>query len=278
MTTQEIFPGLLKVTEVHDFDLQKTFQSGQCFRWCYERSGAIICLSGQRAIKIKQYPDGSLLVKADLKEWNEFWVDYFDMAHDYSESIWSDIELTEMEKRVCRAGHGIHILHQDPWEVLVSFILTQNCHVSRAHRVIWRVCSVAGASCESQQLKISFKAFPTPQDLIEHKTDIRRLGFGYRDDYIFDAAVCVEDGTVPIKVLQVCSDRVLEATLQEILGVGPMIASSTALFGFRRRSAFPVDMWVSRAIDQFFGGVLNVSKYGKLAGLMQQYLYYCARA
>ena len=65
--------------------------------------------------------------------------------------------------------------------------------------------------------------------------------------------------------------------LKEILGVGDKVAACVALFGFSNLEAFPIDVWMKRAIDEYFGGKLDPASLGKCAGVAQQYIFHYIR-
>lgn len=84
------------------------------------------------------------------------------------------------------------ILKQDPWEVLASFIITQNCHVSRARKIVGELCNRYGTEITNTDLGVKFKTFPSPAEILKHGDDIARMGIGYRDYYLLSAAECVD--------------------------------------------------------------------------------------
>lgn len=276
MRVQRIAERIIRVEDVHDFNLLKTMRSGQSFRWMVS-DGLVYCITGNNVVRLKQKQDGSLVVAASEKEWEKVWRPYFDLDHDYSQGTFTDVDRTEVEKRICNVGHGIHILKQDPWEVLASFIITQNCHVSRARKIVGELCNRYGTEITNTDLGVKFKTFPSPAEILKHESDIARMGIGYRDYYLMSAAECVDSGIVPLRSLHLCNDTRLKQVLERIVGVGPMISNSVALFAYQRRSAVPIDMWVEYALIYLLGGGISLRKYGDLAGLMQQYIYYYVR-
>ena len=63
----------------------------------------------------------------------------------------------------------------------------------------------------------------------------------------------------------------------KIKGVGEKVASCTSLFAFSNLEAFPIDVWMRRAIDEYFGGKLDPAELGDYAGVAQQYIFHYIR-
>ena len=271
------------------FSVEKTFNCGQTFRFLPDPedpdrvSGSVRMGKGLPEARI--FADGSrvdpetgegllILGGVTADTFRERWADYFDLREDYEAG--ERIILDAMPDRRSRAemaealriGRGIRILRQDPWETLVTFILSQNNNIPRIRGIVARLC----AACENR--------FPEPEDLCRIGTDgLYGLGCGFRAKYLSDAAEKVLSGVVdPVRIRTAERYEDAEAELERIVGVGPKVAACVLLFGFHRTDAFPVDVWMKKALAERFPEGFDPAPLGKWAGYAQQCLFYAERA
>lgn len=244
---------------IDHMDLGQIAESGQCFRWRRLREGAYGIPAFGRYLEISQEGD-SFLLSCGEDEWNDVWKTYFDIDTDYEEAE-RIIALSEDRflKSAYRFGSGIRILRQDLWEVLVSFLISQNNNIPRIKKSIEGICDGFGGR------------FPDCHELL--KMELSDKGLGYRDKYLKEAAVwwirageCVESG---LQDTETPKERLLE-----IKGVGNKVADCICLFGLHRLAAFPVDTHVRKILDREYGGRLPDWSGLKYAGLFQQYIFY----
>ena len=245
------------------FSLRKTVISGQCFRW-NETDGkfnAIVC-----GRLLTAYTDGSMLF-VDGTDDDAFVRHYFDLDRDYDAISEEIISLEPKLKESEEYARGIHILRQEPFEALISFIISQNNNIPRIRGIISRICAKFGKSIDG-----GF-AFPDAETLAAAPPEaFSALGCGYRASYICDAAQRVSDGRLDLAALMTAPIDDARKALLEILGVGPKVAECVLLYGLGRLEAFPVDVWIKRALAEVFGKdtPLLSSPY---AGIAQQYIF-----
>jgi N-glycosylase/DNA lyase len=186
------------------------------------------------------------------------------------------VEPGVMEKAIA-AGDGIRILKQEPWETLCSFIISQNNNIPRIKSLISAVCRSYGEKFEYDGKE--YYAFPTPEALLAAGEDgLKALKTGFRAGYLISAAEHCAGG---MDLYKIRDEYTYEQGMEElctIKGVGPKVASCTLLFALDKKSAFPVDVWIKKTIDKYFGGYLDVSSLGEYAGIAQQYLFYYERS
>lgn len=168
-----------------------------------------------------------------------FFVKYFDLCKNYD-----IIRLKLGDKGLFRAaidfGQGIRILQQDPFETLISFIISANNHIPRIKSIIERLSTALGDRCDG------FNAFPTAKALSGKDADYYfKAGLGYRAPYIVETARAVKDG-FDLDGLQTLSTDKARKELMTLKGVGPKVADCILLFGFGREDVFPVDTWIKR--------------------------------
>lgn len=279
-----------------DISVFKTFDCGQCFRFDPVPSSPYPCevegVAFQRYVRFADSRDGELMVYSSPEDFEKIWRAYLDLDTDYAEA---DEIIThavggaggEHMRHAAEVSHGIHILRQDRWEALCSFIVSQNNNIPRIKKIISSLCKtygqrIGGGASQSACTSLSDaceNAFPTPESLAAAgEAAIFALRTGFRAKYICDAAEKVADGTLSLdKVAAAESCGEAAEMLMSISGVGPKVAACTLLFGFARLEAFPIDVWIKRVISLRFPDGLDPAVFGRFAGLAQQYLFYCER-
>lgn len=272
--------GILKIkTKSSIIDIDKTFNCGQCFRWNKDKNNVFYGIVGDDLILVKQQNisenDIYLNIFISQDKINDF-INYLGLNDDYS-SI-QNIELSTYEKSVVNAGAGIRILHQDIWETLISFIISQRNSIPKIKNTIERLSSELGKNKIKNFINFNkeYFMFPTPDDIIRQKDKLYNCGLGYRDEYVYLAAKEYknnEEYFTRLKMNNISSDTVVQ-NLMQLKGVGPKVANCVALFGYNRLDMFPIDVWIQRIIDREYGGNIDIKRFGSLAGLIQQYMFY----
>ncbi|MBE6677488.1 MAG: DNA-3-methyladenine glycosylase 2 [Ruminococcaceae bacterium] len=255
-----------------DLDIYKTFDCGQCFRFESIGDNCVAGVAYGKRLVLKDTGDGVLLEGVSAEEYEEVWKDYLDMDRDYEE-INRSLSSYEKLQTAAMTGYGIHILNQEPWEALCSFIISQNNNIPRIKKIIEKLCRLYGEETES-----GVYAFPTPSALLAAGEDgVAQCGCGFRTRYILGAAAQVESGElIPEELIGLSYDQAFERLLQ-LKGVGPKVANCVLLFGLRHTEAFPVDVWIKRVMDKYFEPDFNPAVFGNHAGIAQQYLFYNER-
>ena len=258
-----------------DFDLKKIVDSGQCFRPKEIDSGIFRFIVGENILHIRERGEDLFEVDCSLDDWERVWQNYFDLETNYA-SIRHDIEDfaagKPYEKTLIDAanfGKGIRILKQEPFEMLVSFIISQRKNIPAIRSSVERICQRFGRRVGEVYL------FPRVEDFTD---DLTGLGLAYRKDYIRDALNKVSSGVIDLKELETFSDNDLVEELKLIHGVGDKVANCVALFAYHRVNRAPVDVWIKRAIDEDFNGENIFEVFGKNAGILQQYIFYHKRS
>lgn len=273
----------LIISDVRDFDLAQTFDCGQCFRW--ENCDGVWCgVAFGRALKLSQKGDTITLFDTSLADWEAVWADYFDIKRDYGK-IKKTLSCDEVLKNATEFGGGIRLLNQEPFECLISFIISASNNIPRIKKII-------AALCENFGDKITysgevFYAFPSAERLaglsLEELSVIRA---GFRDKYILAAAKAVVLGMIDLNALKCASAEYAKAELLKLSGVGNKVAECVLLFSLEKYSSFPVDVWIKRIMEYcYFDGeqpkeVISAyaeEKFGELGGFAQQYLFFWAR-
>lgn len=269
MTDTSIFLSKMKISDV--FSLDQTFSCGQCFRW--ERLDRECWRGTAYGKTVTFYFDTSYLyASCDEAELSAFWAKYLDLDRDYA-AIRRAVSVDAQTARYADSGAGIRILRQEPWEALISFIISQCNNIPRIQGIISRLCALYGEKIDG-----GF-AFPTPEALSRLSIeDLAPLRCGYRAPYILSSAQAVSGGSLDLAVLESADTETILRALLALPGVGIKVASCVLLFGFHRLEAFPVDTWIRKALKQDYGPDFDPAKaFGLYAGIAQQYIFYHAR-
>ena len=256
---------------VHDLDLAQTLDCGQSFRWSEREDGGFSGVAFGRSVVV--YLDGERLVIDNAREEDrELWSSYFDLGLDYGRIRESISRLHPVLSEAAKYAPGIRILRQEPYEALCTFIISQNNNIKRIKGIVARLCESFGKG-----LPDGGYAFPTAQRMAElSPDDLAPLRAGFRARYLADAAKKVASGEVDLEKCRGADYGEARAELMKITGVGVKVADCTLLFGLHRVEAFPVDVWMKRALETLFPGMAP-SDFGEYAGIAQQYIFHYSR-
>ncbi len=285
----------VRIEGIQNFDIGKIFDCGQCFRFdAVENSGHEKEFSGVafgRVVSFAQDGNTVLIYGSTLEDYESLWKRYLDIERDY-DAVGADI-LTSCDNEALRAaveyGNGIRILAQDPFECVISFIISQNNNIPRIKKIIEALCAKCGKPIDvSNEMrkhissKSSLCAFPEADALYALGVEgLFELRTGFRAKYIYDAVSRTLDGSLSFTEVMAESDieNAIEA-LCSVKGIGRKVASCALLFGFQKYNAFPVDVWMKRVALKHFGDEgenLSWQRFGAYAGIAQQYLFYYER-
>lgn len=261
----------VEITDCPDFDLKTSFLCGQCFRWEEEEDGAFFGMVHSHSLRIRREEEKLILEGASSEDFLTLWRDYFDLTFDYSAARRSFCEENPLLNEAAEYASGLRILRQEPWEALCSFILSQNNNIPRIRGIISRLCEAFGEKKEG-----GF-SFPSAERLASLSAEeLSPLRCGFRAKYVIDAARKIASGEVSLEALRTLPLEEAQAELMRIDGVGSKVASCTLLYGLHRLDAFPVDVWMRRAMQNLFPGK-QPSDFGPYAGLAQQYIFHYSR-
>lgn len=283
---------------VKDFNIKQILECGQCFRWERITNTNYIVVAYRRVIEIIQEGSTVTILNTNINDFNEIWKDYFDLNVNYEE-VKIELSKDELLKKSVEFGYGIRILNQDPFEILISFIISARNSIPSIMKTIKKISERWGDKIEYKGN--TYYAFPTPNQLKDVSLEeIKETGASFRSKYIVDTISKVNavieaksNGTLDEELKQFDLDYIkslpvdeCHKALQNFMGVGAKVADCIMLFSMGKHSAFPVDVWIKRAMIHFYLApdvslnkirVFGREKFGELAGLAQQYLFYYAR-
>ncbi len=258
------------VTDAECFSLSDTLECGQIFRFVPAGSGYDVW-SADKFCHAEQSGNTVTVVTRDV----DYFLRYFAFDTDYAELNAKLAAFPELTV-AAQAARGVRLLRQDPFEMIISFIISANNNIPRIKKIISAICAAAGKKTENGH------AFPTREELAALKAeDFAMLGAGYRAPYLYEATRTVTDGF--IADVKAADTAAAMKKLLTVKGVGPKVADCIMLFGLGRGDTFPVDTWMEQALgtDELDTNAkiraYYLARYGELAGLAQQYIYHYNR-
>ncbi|MBZ9633279.1 DNA-3-methyladenine glycosylase family protein [Clostridium sp. FP1] len=280
----ESFNEGIIIKDVENFELDHIFQCGQCFRWNKQASGNYIGVAYGKVIEVEKKNTQVKIYNINEEEFNLLWCDYFDLKRDYT-VIKDEFQKDPLLKKSVDFGYGIRLLQQEPFELTMSFIISSNNRIPMIKRAIDNLSRKWGKAIEYKGE--TYYTFPTAAGLEGASLeDIKSCGLGFRSKYVKDTVHRVYTGEVNLESIKSQEDDVCHEELKKLNGIGPKVSDCIMLFSMQKYSAFPVDVWVKRAM-QFFYLAPDVSlpkirifardKFENTAGFAQQYLFYYAR-
>ena len=270
--------------EIKDFDLKNTFENGQCFRFSPYKGGYLGIALGE-VLYLEKTGETTLWIDGvESAVFAKKFVPYFDLQTDYS-LIAASFPKEENLQRAMAYGRGMRILRQDAWEVLVSFIISQNNHIGRIKAIIERISSRYGSPLTYDDAV--FYTFPTAEQLKDVSAgEYADLGCGYRAGYLEEIVKNRLEGKIDLDRLQNCGYDCAKETLLSFKGIGPKVADCILLFGLGYTQAFPVDTWIKKVMETLYlkkpASKVQIERFaceifGRYAGFAQQCLFYYAR-
>lgn len=260
-----------------DYDIERTFTCGQCFRFTKASDSEYACeyrgVARGRYMRFASDADGNVhIIGAPRNEVESVWLHYLSLDRDYDvikQTVLSDFgNHPFMQAAIERTG-GLRILAQERFETLCSFIISQNNNIPRISKLIETISEKYGESIETCD-GVKY-AFPTAERLSKvSEEELSSLKLGYRSKYIADAAARVNSGVLDLEKLDASNAR---EELLKVLGIGEKVASCIRLFAIEDLSSFPVDVWIKRVAATRFDGKLDPAKTGAYGGVAQQYLF-----
>ena len=276
----------------NSFELKDIFDCGQCFRWNKENDDSYTGIWKNNVVNVKKENDTIIFTGVSSAENFEEEINkYFDMNRDYEEIKEKLSKIDDNMKTSIEYGKGIRILNQELWETIISFIISANNNIPRIKGIIERLSKNYGKKIEWNGKE--YYTFPTPEELKNVTVEeYRSLGLGFRDIRLYETTKMILDKEINLEKLQNNPNTIeVREKLLSLSGVGPKVADCILLFStLKRFEVFPIDVWVRRVMNDLYiknedenkvskKQIENLAKekFGNLAGLAQQYLFYWRR-
>ena len=261
-------------------DVENSINSGQVFLW-EKDSDDWYGINGQDILKISD--SGKIETYRNVK------TDFFRKKDDL-EKIIKSISKDKTTKSAVKRYLGLRILEQDPFQCLISFIVSANSNIQKIKSSLEKISKQFGTRVKFQSKE--FFLFPKPEKLARASiNEIRRCGVGYRAQYIKDAATMVLLKKIDFECLKKCEYQVAKEKICSIPGVGNKVADCILLFSLNKLEAFPLDRWMIRILEKYYSNEFKletktitekqysilhekiVNHFGPFAGYAQQFLF-----
>ena len=274
----------------NSFNLRDIFECGQCFRWNKEDDESYTGVIENNVLNVKNIENKIIFKGICNGNIQEIVTNYFDLNRDYTKIKNELSKIDDYMKNSIKYGEGIRILNQDLWETIISFIISANNNIPRIKGIIERLSKKYGKEIIWNGKK--YYTFPTPEELRNVSVEeYRKLGLGFRDIRVYETTKMILNKEVDLKKLFNEDTETVREELLKLSGVGPKVADCILLFStLKRFEVFPIDVWVRRVMNDLYiknedekkvskKQILEIAdkKYGNLAGIAQQYLFYWRR-
>lgn len=280
-----------KLRNVESFELRDIFECGQCFRWNKQEDGSYTGVFKNNVLSVKKNKDEIIFEGICENEIQQTVENYFDLNRNYEKIKEQLSKIDQNMKMSIEYGNGIRILNQDLWETIISFIISANNNIPRIKGIIERLSEKYGDEIKYKGNK--YYTFPTPEQLKNVTVEeYRKLGLGFRDIRLYETTKMILNKQVDIENMKNNPNTIeVREELLKLSGVGPKVADCILLFSdLKRFEVFPIDVWVRRVMNDLYiknedetkvdkkqiEKIAN-EKFGDLAGLAQQYLFYWRR-
>ena len=268
------------------YDLAATLGCGQAFRWemRHARWRGVV---GSCSLELWQQ-EGKIFARSAAPQTNWAWLaNYLQVDVDLA-AILATFPKDAPMQYAAAACRGLRLLRQSPWECLASFILSSTKQIVQIRQIIARLCERHGNPVAGLPGEAAAFAFPTPTQIAAlTDAELRECKMGFRAPNLLAAARSVARGELDLTSLARLELSEARARLLSLSGVGPKIADCVLLFACGFPTAFPVDVWVMRALRQFYFRNRRVplarlrefsaTHFGPHAGYAQQYLFHSLR-
>jgi len=269
-----------------DYDLGATLTSGQAFPWEL-RDGAWEGIIGPHWVRLRARGDGILAeTAAPVTDWH--WLTGYLQTEVDLDSILLSFPDDEPMRTSVRACRGLRLLRQDPWECLASFILSSTKQIVQIQQIVAQLCERFGSSVLVPPGHAPAWSFPTTDRLAAAtEAELRACKMGFRARNLLGTAKMLAGREVDLSSLHARTASEAREILMRLPGVGPKIANCVLLFAYGFQEAFPIDVWVMKALRQLYFSKRRPTPkrllrfthtyFGANAGYAQQYLFHYMR-
>ncbi|HTX22353.1 MAG TPA: DNA glycosylase [Candidatus Aquilonibacter sp.] len=274
------------VFHVHDYDLSATLDSGQVFRW-RQGGNSWTSVIGKNFVRLTQV-ENEICAETARPQNNWDWLCKFLQTEIELETILKTFPGDPPMREAVAAWRGLRVLRQEPWECLASFILSSTKQIVQIQQIIALLCERFGDEIAVPQNETSAFSFPSPEKIANAtETELRNCKMGFRAPHLLAAARQIAGGLFDLEKIRTLDHPGARAELMKLTGVGAKIADCVLLFAYGFDSAFPVDVWVERALRELYFPRRHVGEkkllhfaathFGPHAGYAQQYLFHFMR-
>lgn len=266
-----------------ELDLDKTLDSGQAFRWQKDKDGYWIGAIKDKLCILKQYDS---YISTNIAEEDANLINYyFNLDMNYTAEMENlDLKVNdEFAYKAYQQGKGIHILRQNYFETIVTFLLSSCNTMNNIRNIVNKLSKLYGDRIEEEYENKIFigYTFPTLQTLSKLTiSELESCRMGFRAKYVYEMCQKLSADSYVLDKLESGVDGGIDeynntiSILINFKGIGDKVANCISLFAGHHLCAFPIDTHIKQIIDSEYNGYIDISKYKNIPGLVQQYLYY----
>lgn len=284
--SREIFEKIFFIIQnKRNYNLDLTLDSGQTFRWQKINGGWEGVIYG-RWVRLEHCQTGiKATVCERVSDWS--WLeDYLQIGTNLKE-IFATFPRDQCMKEAMKTCRGLRIAKQEPWECLASFLMSSNKQIPQIKQIINNLCERFGERIKSPDGRPLY-AFPRVETIAKASEEkLRECKMGFRAKYLKQTAEKIVREKIDLRELSYLPYDKARETLLSFPGVGRKIADCVMLFSLGFNRAFPIDVWIEKALRTFYFDSKPVSSkelekfafehFGEYAGYAQQYLYHYIR-
>ena len=261
-------------------DIDNSINSGQVFLW--EKCGSDwYGINGQDILKINK--------NAVIKSIQNSKTDFF-RKNDNMQEIIKSISKDKTVKKAIKQYEGLRIFKQDPFQCMISFIISSNSNIQKIKNSLEKITKKFGVKVEIENKE--FFLFPKPEKLANASIEeIKKCGVGYRAPFIKQAAEMVFSKKIDFKYLEKLDYKEAKKNICLIPGVGNKVADCILLFSLNKLEAFPLDTWMIKILEKYYSNEFKietktitqkqyeilhekiVNYFGPYCGYAQQFLF-----
>ena len=261
-------------------NIDNSINSGQVFLW--EKNGTDwYGINGQDILKINK----NGIIKSILNSKTNFF-----RKNDNMQEIIKSISKDETVKKSVKQYEGLRIFKQDPFQCMISFIISSNSNIQKIKNSLEKISSKFGKKVKIQNKE--FFLFPKPEKLANASIEeIKKCGVGYRAPFIKQASKMIVLKKINFKYLEKCDYEEAKKNICVIPGVGNKVADCILLFSLNKLEAFPLDTWMIKILEKYYSNQFNietktitkkqyqilhekiVNYFGPYCGYAQQFLF-----
>ena len=261
-------------------NIDNSINSGQVFLW--EKNGTDwYGINGQDILKINE----NGIIKSILNSKTNFF-----RKNDNMQEIIKSISKDETVKKSVKQYEGLRIFKQDPFQCMISFIISSNSNIQKIKNSLEKISKKFGKKVKIQNKE--FFLFPKPEKLANASIEeIKKCGVGYRAPFIKQASKMIVLKKINFKYLEKCNYQEAKKNICLIPGVGNKVADCILLFSLNKLEAFPLDTWMIKILEKYYSNQFNietktitekqyqilhekiVNYFGPYCGYAQQFLF-----
>jgi N-glycosylase/DNA lyase len=264
----------------YTINVENSINSGQVFLW-RKNNNFWYGINGQDILKIS--------TSGNVKSYQNSKTDFF-RKRDNIEKIIKSISKDNITKKAVKQYLGLRILEQDPFQCLISFIVSSNSNIQKIKSSLEKISKKFGDRVEFENQE--FFLFPKSEKLAKASiNEIKSCGVGYRAKFIKDASITIFLKKIDFEHLKKSNYQNAKKEICKIPGVGNKVADCVLLFSLNKLESFPLDRWMIRILEKYYSNKFQietktitekqyeilhekiVNHFGPYAGYAQQFLF-----